>query len=63
VHRPGAQMAVADFLSRSGEGGVSWRPDVTPAFVGRWGYVGGHATSGLQGEYGQVGSTPDLLGG
>ena len=25
--------------------------------------VGGRATSGLQGEYGQVGSAPDWLGG
>ena len=28
-----------------------------------WGTVGGRATSGLQGKYGQVGSAPDRLGG
>ena len=44
-------------------GGVSWRPDVPLACVGRWGCVGGRAASCLQGEYGQVGSAPDRLGG
>ena len=41
AHRPGAQMVVADFLSRSGGGGVGLRPDGSPACVGRWGYVEG----------------------
>ncbi len=37
IHRPGVQMAVADFLSRNGGGGC--RPEGSPAWDGRWGYV------------------------
>ncbi len=46
VHRPGVQMAVADFLSRNGGGGVGCRPEGSPAWDGRWGYVARGAWEG-----------------
>ncbi len=38
VHRPGAQMAVADFLSRNGGGGLQagWLPGLSRAVGGMW---------------------------
>ncbi|XP_026003826.1 uncharacterized protein LOC113009615 [Astatotilapia calliptera] len=57
IHRPGAQMAVADFLSRS-RGGELARPDGSPASNGRWGCVAeAWPRAQLQGRSGAEGSS------